>query len=340
MRRLWSNGPALLVLATFFWAGSVVTGRAAAPLIPPALFTALRWGGALVVALPFAWRHLRQDRAALLARWWLPLLLAVLGVVTYNSLVYRGLHQTTAINALLLQSAMPLLVLIAAFALFGERPRSVQVVAILVSIAGVLVIAAQGSWTMLRALRINPGDTLVLVAVGSYAVYSAVLRLRPAVHPLSLLVSSIAIGVVILIPLAWLEYADGARMVVTPLSIVYVVYAAVFAAFLSYLFYNRGVELVGAARAGQYMHLMPAFGIVLAVLLLHERLHAYHAAGVALIGAGLWMASAAGPSRGSSATSNRSRRVGPQRDHVGRPEIVADEQQRCRRRPPHPTPRG
>ena len=272
------------------WAGSVVTGRAAAGEVPPALFTAIRWGGALLLALPFAWGRLRVDAPALRARWWMPVLLGLLGVVLYNSLVYRGLHDTTAVNALLLQSATPLVILVASFLLFGERPGIVQMGAILLSVAGVVVIAAEGSVTVLRQLRINPGDGLVMVAVLCYALYSALLRLKPAVHPLSLLVSSMMFGVVFLVPMAWAEYASGARLVVSALSVACLAYAIVFPAFVAYLCFNRGVELLGAARAGQYSHLMPAFGILLAVLFLGERLHPYHAVGVALIVAGLWLA--------------------------------------------------
>lgn len=290
MRRFWDNGLLLLALCNLFWAGSIVMGRAAAALIPPALFTAVRWGGALAIMLPFAWPGLRRDWPVLRARWRVVVLFGVLGIVAYNSLVYRGLHDTTAVNALLLQSATPLLTLLAALVLFGERPAPRSVAAILVSVAGVVVIAAQGSWAELQQLRVNPGDGLVLLAVAMYAVYGLVLRFRPAVAPLSLLAASIAVGVAVLVPLAWAEHATGARLVVTPLSVVSLLYAAVFPAFLSYLFYNRGVELVGAARAGQSMHLMPAFGIVLAVVFLGERLHPFHAVGVGLIGAGLWMA--------------------------------------------------
>ena len=290
LRRFWDNGLLLLALCNLSWAGSIVMGRAAAALIPPALFTAVRWGGALGIMLPFAWPGLLRDWPVLRARWRVVVLFGVLGIVAYNSLVYRGLHDTTAVNALLLQSATPLLTLLAALILFGERPAARSVVAILVSVVGVVVIAAQGSWAELRQLRVNPGDGLVLLAVAAYAAYGVLLRLRPAVAPLSLLAASVAVGVVILVPLAWAEHEAGARLVVTPFSVVSLAYAAVFPAFLSYLFYNRGVELVGAARAGQSMHLMPAFGIVLAVVFLGERLHPFHAVGVGLVGTGIWMA--------------------------------------------------
>lgn len=265
-------------------------GRAAAPLIPPALFTAVRWGGALAVMLPFAWAGLRRDWPELRRRWRVVALFGGLGIVAYNSLVYRGLHDTVAVNALLMQSATPLVTLVAALVMFGERPGGRAMAAIAVSMVGVVVILAQGSWAVLLGLRLNPGDGLVFAAVTAYAVYGLLLRFRPAVAALSLLSASIAVGMVVLVPLAGAEYAGGARLVVTPFSVVSLAYAAVFPAFLSYLFYNRGVELVGAARAGQFMHLMPAFGIVLAVVFLGETLHLFHLAGMGLIGVGLWLA--------------------------------------------------
>ncbi|MDT7951843.1 MAG: DMT family transporter [Acetobacteraceae bacterium] len=284
------SGPVLLALAMLFWAGSIVSGRAAAALVPPSLFTLLRWGGALVIVAPLAWPHLRHDRAALLRRWPVVVALAVLGVDAFNNLMYRGLHSTTAINALLLQSATPLFVIVALFAMFRERPTLRQVGAVMISLAGVAVIAGQGSLTVLRSLNVNGGDAVVTAAVVCYAVYSALLRLKPAVHPLSLLAASFAVGVVFLVPLAGIEAHEGARLILTPVSIFAILYSCAFPAFLAYLFYNRGVELIGPARAGQYVHLMPAFGVVLAVLFLGETLHPFHLAGIGLIGAGLWMA--------------------------------------------------
>ncbi len=288
--RFWSNGPLLLALCMLCWASSVISGRAAASLVPPSLFTWLRWSGALLVVLPLAWPHLPRDRAALVRGWPVVVGLAALGVDAYNNLVYRGLHTTTAVNTLLLQSATPLFVLVAVFLMFGERPTGRQVAAILISIAGVLIIAAQGSLVTLRTLGVNPGDVLVTLAVAGYAVYSALLRRRPAVHPLSLLAATFAVGVVLQIPLTIYEYDGGERLQPTPLALGSIAYAAVFPSFVAYLFYNRGVELVGPARAGHYLHLMPVFGVVLAMLFLGEALQAYHLAGIGLIAAGLWLA--------------------------------------------------
>lgn len=288
--RLWHNGPALLSLTMLFWAGSVIVGRAAAPVLPPVLFTLLRWSGALVIVAPLAWPHLRADLPKLWARKWTTLLLAVLGVCAYNVLVYRGLHATTAVNALLLQSVMPLAVLLANLLLFREPPRRMQVAAIAVSLLGVLVIAGQGSLDTLRHLRINPGDALVLLAVAAFATYSSLLRRRPAVHPFSFLAATFALGACVLAPLSLAEYAAGARLTPGWLAWGAIAYAVVFASFLATLFFNRGVELIGAARAGQFNHLQPVFGTLLAVVVLGESLHPYHGAGIALIAAGLALA--------------------------------------------------
>ena len=271
------------------WAGSIVVGRAAAGLVPPVMFTLLRWSVALLIVTPLAWPHLRADWPALWARRWVMLTLSLLGTCIYNILAYRGLHDTTAVNGLLMQSVMPLMVLLLGL-LIGQRPTPRQAMAILVSLTGVLVITAEGSWAMLRDMRFNPGDVIIFTAVTSYAVYSLVLRRKPAVHAMSLLAVMFALGLVLLVPLAAWEWRSGAHLVPTVPAFAAILYAGVFASFTATLLYNRGIELVGAARGGQYMHLIPVFGTLLAVTTLGERLHPYHGWGVALIAAGLAIA--------------------------------------------------
>lgn len=286
MTRLWHTGPVLLTLTMLCWAGSVVIGRAAAGLIPPVMFTLLRWGVALLIVTPLARPYWRADVAALWARRWVLVTLSLLSTVAYNVLVYRGLHDTTAVNGALMQSVTPLAVLVVGL-LIGQRPTRWQATGILLSMVGVVAIAAQGSWAVLLALRFNIGDGLILLAVSAFAVYAVVLRQRPAVHPLSLLATIFAIGICVLIPMALAEYAAGARMAMTLPAWGAAVYAGVFASFLATLFFNRGIALLGPARGGQYMHLIPVFGTAMAVLVLGEVLHPYHAAGAALIAAGL-----------------------------------------------------
>ena len=143
-------------------------------------------------------------------------------------------------------------------------------------------------------LKLNPGDLWVLAAIAVYAVYCVVLRRRPAVHPLSFLVAAMGIGSVLMLPFMLWERASGAAIHGGAASWLAIAYTAVLPSFVAYLFFNRGVELLGAGRAGQSMHLMPLFGTILAVLFLHEQLQLYHLVGSAMIAAGILLASVSG----------------------------------------------
>jgi drug/metabolite transporter (DMT)-like permease len=287
----WSSAWTLLALANLFWAGNIVLGRGVAGVVPPVALAYIRWAGAFVIGLGFAWPYLKRDWPLLLRQWPLMLLLSATGIASYNTMSYIGLTETTALNVLLLQSAMPLVILLWAYALFRERPNLAQSLGVLVSLGGVATIAAQGSLKVLLHLSINPGDVWVLVAMAIYGIYAAMFRHRPKAHPMSFLVAVMGLGSCMILPFFLWERSTGAVMTADWRSFAALIYIAVFPSFIAYLFFNRGIELIGAARAGQSMHLMPVFGAVLAVLFLGERFHLYHAIGIALIAAGIVLAS-------------------------------------------------
>lgn len=282
--------PLLLASASLFWAGNAVVGRAVHAEIPPVSLAFWRWTGALLVVLPFALQPLARDWPILLRHWRSLLVLSATGIALFNTLFYRGLDQTTAINGVLLQSTMPLMILPISAIIYRERPNLAGIAAILVSLAGVTVIAARGSLARLAALSFNPGDVWVLAAVASYALYSSLLRSRPPVHPLSFLAASFAIGALFLLPLYLAEALSGAVTRITPGTLAAFAYVALMPSVVAYLCFNRGLELIGSARGGQYVHLVPLFGAVLAIIVLGERLHPFHLAGIALIAAGLILA--------------------------------------------------
>jgi drug/metabolite transporter (DMT)-like permease len=288
---LWSSAWTPLVLANLFWAGNIVLGRGVAGVVPPIALAYIRWAGAFLIGLGFAWPYLRRDWPVLLRQWPLMLFLSATGIASYNTMSYIGLTETTALNVLLLQSAMPLVILVWAFVLFRERPGLPQAAGVMVSLAGVATIAGQGSLSVLRHLSINHGDLWILGAMAINGVYAVTFRHRPKVHPMSFLVAIMGLGSCMILPFFLWERSTGA--VITPdwQSLSALAYIAVFPSFIAYLCFNRGIELIGAARAGQSMHLMPVFGAVLAVLFLGERFHLYHAIGIALIAAGIVLAS-------------------------------------------------
>ncbi|MDR3535766.1 MAG: DMT family transporter [Acetobacteraceae bacterium] len=291
LRSLWRSAWTLLALANLFWAANIVLGRGLAGKVPPITLAYWRWTGAFVVAFGFAWPHLRRDFPILLRHWKLLLLLAATGIASYNTMSYIGLTGTTALNVLLLQSALPLIIIVWAFLLFGERPSPRQATGVAISLAGVATIAAHGSLQALASLQLNRGDLWIVAAMAVYGIYAVTLRRRPAVHPLSFLVAAMGLGSCMILPFMLWEAAQGATIQGGLPSWLAIAYTAVFPSFIAYLFFNRGVELVGSALAGQSMHLMPLFGSILAVVFLGEALHPYHAAGIALIASGIVLAS-------------------------------------------------
>jgi drug/metabolite transporter (DMT)-like permease len=288
---LWSSAWPLLALANLFWAGNIVLGRGVAGIVPPIALAYVRWTGAFLIGLGFAWPYLQRDWPVLRRHWRMMLLLSATGVASYNTMSYIGLTETTALNALLLQSAMPLVILVWAFVLFRDRPSLLQTAGVVVSLLGVVTIAGQGSLETLRHLSIDHGDLWILGAIAINGSYAASLRLRPKVHPLSFLVAAMGIGSCMNLPFFLWEEIDVSRIPFDWQALTALAYIAVFPSFIAYLFFNRGIELIGAGRAGQSMHLMPVFGAVLAVVFLGEQFHLYHAIGIALIAAGIVLAS-------------------------------------------------
>jgi len=289
-RGLYDRPYLLLALATLFWAGNFVLGRAVSGQVPPVGLAFWRWfGGALVVAA-FAVPHLRRDWPELRRQLGITLLLAFLGIAVFNTLIYTGLRFTTAISALLMQSAQPVVIIIFSFLLFRDTVTPRQAAAVAISLCGVLAIIARGDLGLLRSFALNIGDLIVLVAVFSYAAYTALLRRRPRIHPLSFLLVTFSAGAAMLLPLYIWEGLSGAPMRLNLVTTGAVGYVVVFPAILAYLCYNRGVELIGANRAGHFFHLQPVFGTLLAILFLGESFQPFHAAGIALIIAGILLA--------------------------------------------------
>jgi drug/metabolite transporter (DMT)-like permease len=280
----------LLILATLFWSGNFVLGRAVRADVPPIGLAFWRWCGGSVLVLGFAWPYLKRDWKLIWRHWRMILLLSILGVASFNTLVYTGLQYTTAINALLMQSTMPVLIVLMSYLFFHETIRAIQAVGILLSLLGVLAIVGQGSLEVLTSLSLNLGDLLVFIAVALYAAYSTLLRLRPPLHPLSFITATFVAGTVILLPFYLWENGSGRVMSIDGVTLLTVGYVAIFPSILAYLCYNRGVELAGANRAGLFIHLMPVFGTIMAILFLGESFRWFHGLGILLILSGILLA--------------------------------------------------
>jgi drug/metabolite transporter (DMT)-like permease len=290
MKKIKDRPYLLLTLAVLFWSGNFILGRAFHNEIPPVALSFWRWvGAAALVTLP-ALPHLRRDRSALMQSWRSILLLATLGIAAFNTLAYSGLQYTEAINAFLLQSLMPVLIVLLSFLLFSEKVTKFQGAGILVSLCGAVLIIARGDADILLSLSVNRGDLLVFAAIVCYAGYTAMLRKRPLVHPLAFIATIFWLGSLIIFPFYLWETQTVAALELNPANLMVIAYVMVFPSIVSYLCYNRGVELVGANRAGLFIHLMPVFGSLMAVVFLGEIFRWYHGLGIMLIGAGIYLA--------------------------------------------------
>jgi drug/metabolite transporter (DMT)-like permease len=280
----------LLALTSLFWAGNTIVGRAAVDLVPPATLTFVRWAIAFVVLLPFALPHLTRDWAAIRRHVPAIVMFALMGSAGYNVVAYLALHYTQAINSLLLQSVAPLFVALWSFALFRDRLTPVQAAGIATSMTGALVIICRGDIGVLARFAFNLGDIMILVALIFYALYTALLRVRPAMHPISFLAATIAASAALAVPMVGYELAAGYVPVFTAATLAAFVYVGTFPSVLAYFCLNRGIELIGANRAAPFIHLMPVFGSVMAMVFLGEQPQFFHGLGYALVLVGIFIA--------------------------------------------------
>ena len=287
----------LLALTPLFWSVNWIVGRGLHQDIPPMAMTFFRWFFAVLILAPFALPHVRRDLPQLRRHWKTMAALGAIGVGTHNALAYLGLNYTTATNGVILNSFIPVMIVAIAWIFLGERLAPLQMVGVAVSLGGVLAILSQGSLAVLAAFRLNGGDLLVILSMAMWSAYTIALRWRPpGLSMLSFLFVLAVVGDLCVLPL-WLgEMALGRHIVWTPTTFLALLSVAAFSSVLAYIFWNRGVEEVGAQVAGLFVHLMPVFGVVLAWLFLGERLRVYHVVGIALILTGIWVTSRRGRS--------------------------------------------
>jgi drug/metabolite transporter (DMT)-like permease len=293
-----NNQPYLLLsLTSLFWAGNIVLARYVAGHVPPMTLSCLRWIGAFLMLLPFARVHLKHDWPILRARLPLMLGLSATGFAINNALSYWALQYTEALNALLIQSSGPLFVALWALVLFGVRLTWAQLAGIAISLAGVLTIILRGDVTALAAIRFNKGDLMLAGALLAFGFYSALMTRRPVTHQLSLISFTTLCGSIMLLPCAVWELSTGSTLHYDLSTLVALVYVVIFPSTLAYLFFNRGIALIGPNRAAPFFHLVPVFGSAMAILLLGEQLRLFHLIGYALVLAGVVTASRQGTAK-------------------------------------------
>jgi len=277
----------LTAVAPLCWGGNIVLARGVADIIPPVSFAFWRWTIAFVLLLPFTWRTARQDWSQVVKSWKLMSGLSILGISVFNTMLYTAVHTTTAINGAMIQTTMPAVIILATLVMFKEKVTRLQILGVAICIIGAFIVILRGRWNTLLGMSFAPGDILMMGAVIVYALYSALLRQRPAIHPLSFLIYTFGLGVIFLLPVYIWELAGSATMTLTLQVVLSILYVALFPSILAYFCWNRGVEVIGANRAGLFINLIPVFASILAILFLGETLQAFHIIGMVLILGGM-----------------------------------------------------
>ena len=281
----------VMILPPLFWAGNFVVGRAVSDQHAPIGLSFWRWFLASLILLPFVVKPIWQQRQIIKQHFWQIFLLAVLSISAFNSFAYIALQTTTATNATLLNSFIPIFILIISGFFLKENISKIQILGVLVSLGGVFVILTRLDKTIISNLEVNQGDLWMLVATLDWALYSILLKyLRPKdLNPMPFLGIMMIIGTLILIPVLALNPFNEAPITWNTEMIKALAYIAIFPSIVSYLAWNYGIQKLGPSLGGQFIHLMPLFGALMAVVFLGEEIQLYHLVGGMCIALGLWL---------------------------------------------------
>lgn len=277
----------LLLFPPLFWAGNAVLARGVVGVVPPLALAFFRWLIAFLLILPFGIKQAQADWPKVREKWPVIVALGFLGITCFNSLLYVAAQSTSSINIAVLQTFMPALVVFFSIVILTESISAVQWLGVLISTLGATLIVAAGNPIALVTNGLVIGDGLMLLAITLYALYSVLLRFRPDIHALSLLVFTFSCGIVLLTPFYLWELFTVGGFSLTPQVVSSLAYVSIFPSIFAYLCWNQGVKLAGATIAGLFVNLLPVFTSILAVTLLGERVAWYHVVGMVFVFGGM-----------------------------------------------------
>ena len=284
----------LLLLTALFWGGNSIAGKLAIGHVSPMMLVFLRWVMAVLILLPISWSRFREDWPVVRKHLILLLLLGACGFTLFNVIFYTALHYTTAINVSIEQAGMPIVIILANFLFFRARVSWLQITGVVLTILGVVLTASHGDPRRLLMLEVNFGDAIMLIAVLLYSGYAVGLRIKPAMHWQSLILSLSIAALLVSVPFAVWEIASGAAIFPDTKGWIITFYTALFASVISQVFFIRGNEMIGANRAGVFINLVPIFGSLLSVMILGEAFQLYHGLALVLVLGGIWLAERSG----------------------------------------------
>ena len=287
------NAYIFLILATLFWSGNFIVGKAASLFeIPPFTLNFYRWTFAWLILAPFTLKEIFQKKNYIINNIKLFLILGVTSITVFNSIVYYSLNFTQVISGVLMISTIPVMIIFFCWVFKIEKTNFYQILGVFFSLMGVVVIVTNANISKLLNLNFNKGDLWMVVAMFSWAMYSALLRKKKfKLSQISLLQTIISAGLILLLPAYLIEMALGYKVDIHLPFILTLTYVVLFPGLASFFFWIKGISIIGSNRSGIFLHLMPIFSTIMAMFIFKEKFMIFHLIGAILIITGIILSS-------------------------------------------------
>ena len=281
----------LLILTTIFWSGNFIVGKAASFYqIPPFSLNFYRWFFAGLILLPFTLNEIIKKKSYLQRNIGLYLVLGITSITIFNSIVYYSLYHTQVITGLLMISTIPVWIIFISSILNIEKSNKFQIFGVILSLIGVFSIITKTDINIIKNLNFNKGDLSMVIAMLSWAIFSSLLKKKThKITQIALLQIVIICGLIFLIPVYLVEIYLGYKINIDKPFLFTLSYVVFFPGLLSFLFWIKGISIIGTNRSGIFLHLMPIFGTTMAILIYDEKIMFYHFIGAVFIVLGIVM---------------------------------------------------
>ena len=278
-----------LFLSVLFWAGNFIVGKYASYYqIPPFSLNFYRWFFAWLILLPFTFKEIISKKNYILENYKFYILLGITSVTIFNSIVYYSLNFTQVISGVLMISTIPVMIMFISSILKIERTNIFQILGVICSFVGVILIITKANFDLLVNLDFNKGDLTMVLAMLSWATYSALLKKRKhELSQLSLLEVIITFGLIFLIPIYITEYSLGFKITLNKPFIFVLIYVVLFPGLAAFICWIKGISLIGPNRSGVFLHLMPILSALMAMIIFKEKFMLYHLLGAFFILSGI-----------------------------------------------------
>ena len=283
----------MLTLCAFFWSGNFIVGKFATLYeVPPFTLNFFRWLIVWIILIPFTFKDIFFNIKIIKEKFYSILLMSITSISIFNSVVYYSLNFTQVLNGALMISTIPVLIIFISFIFRVEKINLNQVLGLILSITGVIIIITQLEFSRLIHLDLNKGDLWLLVAMLSWAIYSTMLKThKTGLNYLTFISVIVTLGLIFLLPQFLYEFNNQELIKLNFAFILIISYVVLFAGLGAYIFWNKAVLIVGPSRAGIFLHLMPVFSSFMAIFLLNEKFMNFHIFGAIAIILGIYLSS-------------------------------------------------